>query len=194
MPEDAAADPRSVYAVSNKLAQEHLCAMWARQTGGTVVALRYHNVYGPRLPLDTPYAGVAAIFRSALRRGQAPRVFKDGHQTRDFVHVADVARANLLALDAPLDPGQARAGNICSGRPRTIAEMAGALADTFGPGAPRPVVTGEFRLGDVRHMVASPEQARSWLGFSAQGLLEEGIADIAADSHRSAAAQDGGRA
>ena len=77
---------------ATKVAQEHLTAAWARQTGGTVVALRYHNVYGPGMPRDTPYAGVAAIFRSALEAGRAPRVFEDGGQRRDFVHVRDVAR------------------------------------------------------------------------------------------------------
>ena len=63
------------------------------------IALRYHNVYGPGMPRDTPYSGVAAIFRSSLERGEAPRVFEDGGQMRDFVHVADVARANLLAIE-----------------------------------------------------------------------------------------------
>ena len=97
--EDAALDPRNAYATS-KVAQEHLAANWARVTGGAVVALRYHNVYGPRMPRDTPYSGVAAIFRSALENGQPPRVFEDGGQLRDFVHVRDVADANVLALAA----------------------------------------------------------------------------------------------
>ena len=99
VPEDAPLDPRNVYAAT-KVAQEHLCAAFARETGATVTALRYHNVYGPRMPRDTPYAGVASIFRSALAAGRAPRVFEDGAQRRDFVHVRDVAAANLLALEA----------------------------------------------------------------------------------------------
>ena len=93
--EDAVLDPRNAYATS-KLAQEHLAANWARLTGGTAVALRYHNVYGPRMPRDTPYSGVAAIFRSCLENGVPPRVFEDGGQRRDFVHVRDVAECNLL--------------------------------------------------------------------------------------------------
>ncbi|HEU4422448.1 MAG TPA: NAD-dependent epimerase/dehydratase family protein, partial [Pilimelia sp.] len=93
VPETAPLEPRSVYAAT-KVAQEHLAAAWARQTGGGVWALRYHNVYGPRMPRDTPYAGVASIFRSALAGGRSPRVFEDGRQRRDFVHVTDVARAN----------------------------------------------------------------------------------------------------
>ncbi len=98
VPEDAMLDPRSVYAAT-KLAQEHLCSAYGRETGVPVTALRYHNVYGPRMPRDTPYAGVASIFRSAYAAGRAPRVFEDGGQRRDFVHVRDVARANVLRAD-----------------------------------------------------------------------------------------------
>jgi dTDP-L-rhamnose 4-epimerase len=191
--EDAPLDPRSVYAAS-KVAQEHLCALWARESGGSVVALRYHNVYGPRLPLDTPYAGVAAIFRSALRRGVAPQVYEDGGQTRDFVHVTDVADANLAAFAAAVDPGDAVAVNVCSGRPVTIGEVAGALADAFGPDAPRPVVTGRYRLGDVRHVVASPERARSLLGFTARVGFAAGLAELAAEGGLSPAGGGGARA
>ena len=90
--EDIPLDPRSTYAAT-KLAQEQLAAAWARQTGGAVWALRYHNVYGARMPRDTPYAGVASIFRSALARGEAPQVMEDGRQRRDFVHVSDVAQS-----------------------------------------------------------------------------------------------------
>ena len=97
--EDAPLDPRNVYAAS-KVMTEHLAASWARLADGVrAVALRYHNVYGPRLPRDTPYAGVAALFRSALMRGEAPAVFEDGGQRRDFVHVRDVATANVAALE-----------------------------------------------------------------------------------------------
>ncbi|MCO5972958.1 NAD-dependent epimerase/dehydratase family protein [Actinoallomurus soli] len=178
--EDAPVDPRNAYADS-KLAQEHLAASWARTTGGVVVALRYHNVYGPRMPRDTPYAGVAAIFRSALERGEAPRVFEDGGQRRDFVHVRDVARANLLALEAAgPHPGGLRAYNIASGEPRTVGEMAGALAKVYG--GPDPVVTGGYRLGDVRHVVASPDRARTELGFRATIPFEDGTAEFATRS------------
>jgi dTDP-L-rhamnose 4-epimerase len=179
--EDAPLEPRSVYAAS-KVAQEHLCAVWAKECGVSVVALRYHNVYGPRLPLDTPYAGVAALFRSCLRRGQEPQVFEDGRQARDFVHVRDVARANAAALDPErtvADRGGSVALNVCSGRPVTIGGVADALADAFGPGAPRPVVTGRYRLGDVRHVVASPARAERVLHFRAQVPFEAGLAELA---------------
>jgi len=214
--EDAPLDPRNAYAAS-KVAQEHLAASWARMTGGAAVGLRYHNVYGPRMPRDTPYSGVAAIFRSCLENGIPPRVFEDGGQRRDFVHVRDVAAANLLALEAadralavaprrgagPAGAGLAGAGraradavdadqaalsggaqagglrcyNVASGEPHTVGEMASALAAAFG--GPEPVVTGEYRLGDVRHIVASPATALLRLGFRAQTGFAEGMAGFA---------------
>ena len=175
--EEAPLDPRSVYAAS-KLGQEHLCQIWARETGGSVVALRYHNVYGPRLPVDTPYAGVAAIWRSAAARGEAPRVFEDGKQMRDFVHVRDVAVANVLALEANLPAGSTEPVNVCSGVPVSIVEIAGLICDGFDPQAPRPKVTGQYRLGDVRHVVASPAKAASLLGFLAREPLEKGLREL----------------
>ena len=191
--EDAPLDPRNAYAAS-KVGQEHLASSWARMTGGAAIGLRYHNVYGPRMPRDTPYSGVAAIFRSRLENGQPPRVFEDGGQRRDFVHVRDVARANLLALEA-VDSAvggvasasaraEARAGagglgcyNVASGEPHTVGEMAAALAVAFGD--IEPVVTGEYRLGDVRHIVASPASSVRDLGFRAQTHFAEGIAEFA---------------
>ncbi|GAA3671415.1 NAD-dependent epimerase/dehydratase family protein [Nonomuraea antimicrobica] len=174
--EDAPPDPRNAYATT-KLAQEHLAANWARETGASAAALRYHNVYGPRMPRDTPYAGVAAIFRSELAAGRAPRVFEDGHQLRDFVHVRDVARANLAAVAAPARPGELRAWNIASGAPHTVGELARALA--AGRGGPAPRVTGDYRLGDVRHIVASPERAGAELGFRAEIGFEAGMREFA---------------
>jgi dTDP-L-rhamnose 4-epimerase len=178
--EDATLDPRNAYATS-KLAQEHLAANWTRLTGGTGVALRYHNVYGPRMPRDTPYSGVAAIFRSCLENGEPPRVFEDGGQTRDFVHVRDVAASNVLALTAAcssVPAGTLRAYNVASGTPRTVGEMASALAAAFG-GTVQPKVTGEYRLGDVRHIVASPEAAARDLGFRPAVEFTDGVTEFA---------------
>jgi dTDP-L-rhamnose 4-epimerase len=175
--EEAPLSPASVYAAT-KVHQEHLAFAFARETGVAVTALRYHNVYGARMPRDTPYAGVASIFASALARGEAPRVFEDGRQLRDFVHVRDVARANLLALTAP-EPYRG-ALNVASGKPRTVGEMAHWLADAAGEGAPRPVVTGEWRAGDVRHVFASPRRARDALGFVAEEDFVAGMREFAA--------------
>jgi dTDP-L-rhamnose 4-epimerase len=132
------------------------------------------------MPRDTPYSGVAAMFRSSLERGEPPTVFEDGRQMRDFVHVADVARANLAAADAVAEyaPGRHEAFNVCSGRPVSIGEVARFVADGSADGvAPR--VTGQYRIGDVRHVVASAERARERLGFAAAVPPEEGLAAFA---------------
>ncbi|MFF4394504.1 NAD-dependent epimerase/dehydratase family protein [Streptomyces sp. NPDC001480] len=176
--EDAPADPRNVYAAT-KLAQEHLAAAWARATGGRTAALRYHSVYGPGMPRDTPYAGVASLFRSALERGEAPRVFEDGGQRRDFVHVRDVAGANLVALDGlpGLPEGALRAYNVGSGEPHTVGEMAAVLAAAHG--GPSPIVTGDYRLGDVRHITASSRRLREEHGWVPEVSFTEGMTEFA---------------
>ncbi|MFD4594166.1 NAD-dependent epimerase/dehydratase family protein [Streptomyces rubiginosohelvolus] len=183
--EDAPVDPRNVYA-STKLAQEHLVAAWARATGGRAVSLRYHNVYGPGMPRDTPYAGVASFFRSALARGEAPRVYEDGGQRRDFVHVHDVAAANAVALEAVRErrPTSFAAYNTGSGEPHTIGEMAAALAGAHG--GPDPVVTGEYRLGDVRHVTADSRALREELGWRPRVSFAEGMKDFASAPLRAA--------
>ncbi|MGN9811330.1 NAD-dependent epimerase/dehydratase family protein [Micromonospora sp. BQ11] len=184
VPEDAPLEPRSTYAAT-KLAQEHLAGAWARQTGGGVWALRYHNVYGPRMPRDTPYAGVASIFRSALADGRPPRVLEDGRQRRDFVHVTDVARANLRALRTP-PPADLVPVNVCSGEPRTVGDLAATLAAAMG--GPAPMVVGGARSADVRHVVADPRRAADLLGYTARVGFAEGVAAFATDPLREPAA------
>ena len=172
--EDAALRPRSLYAAS-KVAQEHYALAWSESTGGSVVALRYHNVYGPGMPRDTPYSGVAAIFRSALESGDVPRVFEDGGQMRDFVHVDDVAAANVAAVEAGLDGFDAF--NVCSGRPVSILDVATELCDARGDVSP--LVTGQYRSGDVRHIVADPARAERVLGFRAVIDPADGLTEFA---------------
>ena len=184
--EEAPTDPRNVYAAT-KLAQEHLAAAWARATGGRATVLRYHNVYGPGMPRDTPYAGVAALFRSALARGEAPAVFEDGGQRRDFIHVADVAAANTAALThlGERPSGTMRAYNVATGRPHTVGEMATVLAAATGGPAPR--VTGEYRLGDVRHITASAARIQAELGWAPRVRFADGVTDFAQAPLRGAA-------
>ena len=172
--EAATPDPRNVYAAT-KLHQEHLCAVFGNEHDVRVTALRYHNVYGPRMPRRTPYAGVASIFRSAIEDGRSPRVFEDGGQRRDFVHVSDVARANVLALtrDVPVTGPI----NVATGAPRTVLDLAAALCAASSGGV-RPEVVGGWRAGDVRHVFASADRARSDLGFEAAVGFDDGVAEF----------------
>ena len=186
--EDAPVDPRNAYATS-KLAQEHYASGWARETGARAIALRYHNVYGPGMPRDTPYAGVAAIFRSAIENGCAPTVFEDGGQLRDFVHVTDVAAANAAALGAleTLAGGSFRSYNVGSGTPHTVGDMARSLCTASG-GTLTPTVTGRYRLGDVRHIMADSSRARREFRWSATVPFEEGMRRFVHDPLRGPAA------
>ncbi|MBG6238747.1 dTDP-L-rhamnose 4-epimerase [Mycetocola sp. CAN_C7] len=189
--EDAPLDPRNVYATT-KLSQEYLASSWARSTGAVVASLRYHNVYGPGMPQNTPYAGVASLFRSALQRGEAPRVFEDGGQRRDFVHVRDVASANIAALDWTQAQGEGttRAFNVGSGDVHTIGELAESVSRHFG--GPDPIVTGEYRLGDVRHITASSERLRTELGWSPAVSFDDGMREFATATLRAAVVDSAG--
>jgi dTDP-L-rhamnose 4-epimerase len=127
------------------------------------------------MPRDTPYAGVAAIFTSALKRGDAPKVFEDGRMRRDFVHVRDVAAATVRACEA--HTSGVRAFNVGSGTPRTVGDMAAALAESLQ--GPKPQVTGQYRLGDVRHITADSSRLCSELGWSPQVAFSDGMAELA---------------
>jgi dTDP-L-rhamnose 4-epimerase len=181
VPEDAAPDPQSVYAAT-KLHQEHLAQAFGRAHGIPITMLRYHNVYGSRMPRDTPYAGVASIFRSSLESGRTPRVLEDGAQLRDFVHVDDVVRANVLALAVGFDGPV----NVASGRPISVLDVATALCDGWGGGR-TPQVVGGARQGDVRHVFAATDRARDALGFVAEVRPQIGLGAFAAADLRRAA-------
>jgi dTDP-L-rhamnose 4-epimerase len=179
--EDAVLDPRSVYAAT-KVHQEHLAFVAMREGGPTVTALRYHNVYGPRTPRVTLYAGVASIFRSQIAAGEPPRVFEDGAQRRDFVHVRDIAAANVRAIERAAPA--IGAFNVGSGTPRTILELATALAAALGGRAP--IVTGEYRVGDVRHVFACSERADRELGLGRRVPFADGVRELVAAPLRGA--------
>ncbi|TWD84540.1 dTDP-L-rhamnose 4-epimerase [Kribbella amoyensis] len=171
--ESARPDPRNAYAVS-KLSGEQLAAGWARETGGQVAALRFHNVYGPGMPRNTPYAGVAALFRSGLERGLAPQVFEDGQQRRDFVEVRDIATAVALAVEA--EHAEFTAYNVGSGTVHTIGDLASELSRAYG--GPAPEITGRFRLGDVRHVTADSGRIKAELGWKPAYDLRDGVAAL----------------
>lgn len=188
--EDEALRPTSVYGIT-KRDQEELCLVLGRAYGIEVVALRYLNVYGPRQALDNPYTGVAAIFAARLLTGRPPRVFEDGLQIRDLVHVGDVVRATADAMHAPRAAGQAI--NVATGRRVRVAELARLLADALGS-ALAPEITSEFRAGDVRHCFADTTRAAHLLGFRAERALEDGLPELAEWVARQTVAERGDEA
>jgi dTDP-L-rhamnose 4-epimerase len=174
VPESAPFDPRNTYAAT-KVHGEHLGDTWAREMNASVAALRFHNVYGPGLPIDTPYAGVAAFFRSRLMHGEPPLVYEDGRQRRNFVHVDDIAHAVVAATVTDLLPGRT-ALNIGTAQTHTVGQMAELMSRAVG--GPPPVTTGRYRLGDVRHITADCSKAARVLGWSSRIRLEDGIAEL----------------
>lgn len=166
--EGQALAPTSVYAVT-KRDQEELVLTLGRAYGVEAVALRYHNVYGPRQALGNPYTGVAAIFAARALAGRPALVFEDGRQLRDLVHVSDAVRATIAAMNAPGAEG--RALNIASGVRMSVGELACRVSGALG--GPEPRVTGEFRAGDVRHWFADPALARRAMGFQAVRRLDD---------------------
>ncbi len=166
----------SVYALS-KYDQERLCLLVGGAYGIPTVALRFFNVYGPHQALSNPYTGVLAIFAARLLNDRPPLIFEDGQQRRDFVYVGDIAEACRLALCCEAAVGHAL--NIGSGRGVTINQIARLLADALGV-AIEPEITGECRLGDIRHCFPDISQARALLGYRPQTTLEDGISKLVA--------------
>ena len=172
--EDATLRPVSVYGISKRDTEE-LALVLGEAYGFEACALRYLNAYGPRQALANPYTGVAAIFSARLLGGRAPRVFEDGGQIRDLVHVSDIVAATLAAMDAPRAPG--RAFNVCTGERIEIAELASKLCGLLAPDL-EPEITGEFRAGDIRHCFADPALARELLGFESKVRIEDGLPEL----------------
>ncbi len=175
-PETKTPDLASVYAL-NKFVQERMTLMVGGAYGMETCALRLFNVYGPGQALSNPYTGVLAIFASRLQNGQRPLVFEDGQQRRDFVHVEDVARAFVLAMERPEANGEVI--NIGSGRSVSITEIAERLAVAMGKPDIRPLITGKARRGDIRHCFADISKAERLLGFSPERSFENSLAELA---------------
>ena len=165
-----------MYALS-KYDQERLCLIVGEAYGIPTVALRFFNVYGTRQALSNPYTGVLAIFASRLLNGRSPLIFEDGLQRRDFVHVSDVAEACKLALEHPDAPGQVF--NVGSGRASSVLEVARAMARATGKSNIAPQLTGNHRVGDVRHCFADISHARRVLGYAPSMTLEDGLGELA---------------
>ena len=166
--------PTSVYAIT-KRDHEELCLVVGAAYGIPTVALRFFNVYGPGQALSNPYTGVAAIFASRLLNEKRPLIFEDGDQSRDFIHVSDIVRGILLALDS--DEAAGRALNLGTGRPTTVNEIAATLAEGLGADI-EPEIVAKYRAGDIRHCYADVSLAEQLLGFKADVTLEDGMRDL----------------
>ena len=175
-------EPTSIYAI-NKRDQEEMVLTTGRAYGIPAVALRYFNVYGPRQALSNPYTGVAAIFCSRYLNGAGPMIFEDGGQSRDFTHVRDIARANLMALESPAADGEAI--NVGTGTATSVAQVAQMLLERLHPDrakepALQPQIVGKFRAGDIRHCFADIGKARRVLGYEPTVAYADGLTDLIA--------------
>jgi dTDP-L-rhamnose 4-epimerase len=167
-------DSTSIYALT-KADQEKMVLMIGGAYGIPSVALRFFNIYGPRQALSNPYTGVAAIFSSRLLNGEAPLIFEDGEQRRDFVSVHDIVRALLLAAEEEAAVG--KAFNVGSGRAVTVREVAETLARVLGAEV-EPEVTGKYRVGDIRNCYADISLAREVLGYEPRVTFEQGMEEL----------------
>lgn len=167
-------DPSSIYALS-KADQEAMTLMMGPAYGIPATALRFFNIYGPRQALANPYTGVVAIFSARLLNGQPPLIFEDGEQRRDFVSVHDIVGALLLAMEEPAAVGQAL--NVGSGGAVTVRQIAQTLAEVMDVDV-EPVVTGKYRVGDIRHCTADISRAREVLGYEPSVTLEDGMREL----------------
>ena len=173
-PESKPLQPTSIYAIG-KRDHEEMFLTWGRAYGVPTTALRFFNVYGPRQALSNPYTGVGAIFASRLLNGRPPTIFEDGGQSRDFIHVSDIA----AGVEAALDPVRAdgAALNLGTGRGVSVLEVAAVLSQGLGVEI-EPEILGDYRAGDIRHCFASIDLARELLGFEPQVEFEEGMGEL----------------
>ena len=169
-------EPTSIYAITKRV-QEEMALCFGRAYHVPTIALRYFNIFGARQSMDNPYTGALAIFLSRLLNGKPPLVFEDGLQSRDFIHVHDIARANVRAVTT--DRTECVALNVGTGRPTTVLTLARSLADELGV-AIEPEVLHRFRTGDVRHCYADITEIRRHLGWEPAVSLRDGVRDLVA--------------
>jgi dTDP-L-rhamnose 4-epimerase len=173
--EDKPLYPTSIYAVTKRDHEEmFLCIGLAY--GIPAVALRFFNTYGPRQALSNPYTGVMAIFSGRLLNQQPPVIYEDGQQSRDFVHVRDIVQGLLLAMNRPEADNQVF--NLGTGKPTSIAQVAGMLSQRLTGGEVTPELRYQYRAGDIRHCYADLAKARRLLGFEPLISLEDGLEDL----------------
>jgi len=172
--ESAPFRPSSMYGLTKQV-QEQMVLLYARSLGLSAYALRYQNVYGPGQSLKNPYTGILAIFSTLARQGKTIRVFEDGRESRDFVHVDDVARMTAQAVSS--EYAGIEAVNVGSGVATTVTDIARGIVDVL-KSASDIEVTGEFRVGDIRHNVADLQKAQGLFGFKPRWAFADGLRDF----------------
>ena len=168
----------SVYALS-KRDQEDYCLLIGGVYDIPTVALRYFNIYGPRQALSNPYTGVAAIFGSCLLNEDAPIIYEDGRQSRDFVHVSDIVQANMLALEADPAAVAGQVFNVGTGLPTNLLELLELLEKALDVSGIDPIIPGQFRTGDIRHCYADISRISERLGYRPTVDLDTGLSELA---------------
>ncbi|KQZ82077.1 epimerase [Microbacterium sp. Root166] len=170
--EQAKLHPSSVYGITKQM-QEALIMTVAPTIGIEPVSLRYQNVYGPGQSLKNPYTGILSIFSTLVRQGKDINIFEDGLESRDFVYIDDVVESTFLAATLPSAAGHTI--NVGSGVATTVNDVVEALFDAFGTRVPT-TITGNYRLGDIRHNVADTRVLRDVLGYEPQTDFRTGVA------------------
>ena len=169
--EDSEIHPSSVYGISKQV-QGQLVHMVCQTIGVESVSFRYQNVYGPGQSLTNPYTGILSIFSTRIKNRNEINIFEDGHETRDFVYIEDVVDATILGLEVPEANGHVF--NIGTGVATDVLTVANTLCEKYGINVPI-TVSGNYRMGDIRHNYADITLARNILGFAPRWSFSQGI-------------------
>ena len=169
--EDSAVHPTSVYGITKQV-QEQLVMTVCPSVGIAPVAFRYQNVYGPGQSLSNPYTGILSIFSTRIKNGNGINIFEDGRETRDFVYIEDVASATILGLEK--DSANGESFNVGTGVATDVMTVARTLIENYGIEVPL-TISGNYRLGDIRHNFADISKARRLLGFEPRWSFDAGI-------------------
>lgn len=169
--EDSAIHPSSVYGITKQV-QGQLVHLVCKSIGVESVSFRYQNVYGPGQSLSNPYTGILSIFSTRIKNGNGLNIFEDGKETRDFVYIEDVVDATILGMEVPEANGHVF--NIGTGVATDVLTVANTLCEKYGVKVPI-TVSGNYRLGDIRHNYADIKLARTILGFEPKWNFSDGI-------------------
>ena len=169
--EESLLHPSSVYGIT-KQTQEQMVMTICNSLGMGAVALRYQNVYGPGQSLSNPYTGILSIFSTLIKNHQPINIFEDGKESRDFIFIDDVVKATALSVERDEANGQVL--NVGTGVPVTVLNVAESLMKNYGIEVPLNI-SGNYRLGDIRHNYADISKIKSLLDFKPSVSFEEGL-------------------